>query len=181
MDSFSILCDEFSRLPTEKQDEEIWKLFILLRGSEEVIMKVKDFRNRTFAKGLEKLPEDSEYEGDFFKNQIIPSLIDDFKESLVNTQEKLMDKLSELTDGLSIKRRSDEREKRYRVRFHSKLMSELPPGSESEIGEFVRGVDDSDEESDGESDEDDTEEESSSTHSDCGFNRRRIFKPKANN
>ncbi|WCJ41742.1 hypothetical protein M5689_022588 [Euphorbia peplus] len=165
----------------KKQDEEIRKLFILLGGIQirrDYIESEGDFRNRTFTKGLEKLPEDSEYEGDFFENRIIPSLIDDFKESSLNTQNKLMDKLSELTDGLSIKRRSDESEKRYRVRFYSKLLSELPPGSKSEMVEFTRGVDDSDEESDGESDEDDTEEESSSTRSDRGFNRRRSFKSK---
>ncbi|WCJ41743.1 hypothetical protein M5689_022589 [Euphorbia peplus] len=185
MDSISILCDEFSHLPTEKQDEEIGKLFILLGGiriRRDYNESEEDFRNRTFAKGLGNLPDDSEYEGDFFENRIIPSLIDDFKRSSVNTQEKLMDKLSELTDGLSIKRRSNESERRYRVRFYSKLLSKLPPGSESEMVEFARGVDDSDEESDRESDEDDTEEESeeesSSTRSDRGFNRSLSFKSK---
>ncbi|XP_065867894.1 uncharacterized protein [Euphorbia lathyris] len=185
MDYFSIFSDEFSHLPTEKQDEEIGKLFILLGGiriRRDYKESDEDFRIRTFLKGLEKLPDDSEYEGEFFENRIIPSLIDDFKESSVDTQEKLMDKVSELTDGLSIKRKSDESERRYRIRFYSKLLRKLPEGSEFEMVEFARQMDESDEESEGESDEDDSvedsEEESTSTRSDRGLYRSRSFRSK---
>ncbi|WCJ41744.1 hypothetical protein M5689_022590 [Euphorbia peplus] len=163
MDYFSILCDEFSCLSTEKQDEELGKLFNVLGGIRTKRHRQesdKDFRNRTFAEGLAKLPEDSEYEGEFFQNRIVPSLIDHFKESTEDTQQKLIGQLFKLTDGLSIIRISEDCKLRYMIRYYSKLLRTILPGFERVMVGFAKGVDKSDEKSDGESDEDDSEEES---------------------
>ncbi|WCJ41745.1 hypothetical protein M5689_022591 [Euphorbia peplus] len=83
MDQFPFIWHQINSLPTRKQDEEIGKLFIILGGIRITRFPNESdnrFRKRTFRILLKKLPSDSKYIEDFFRNLTVPSLITDFKD-----------------------------------------------------------------------------------------------------
>ncbi|WCJ40056.1 hypothetical protein M5689_020991 [Euphorbia peplus] len=135
----SILYDELRRMRTEKLDEEIRNFLTLLgapitRDDDE---SDEDFNNRSFKMAFEMLPLDSQFEREFLENRIIPSLVEDFEDSSVDKQKRLMHKLSELTDGLSVKRKSDESEDDFRIRFYSRLLPTLLHESKDKMIKFL--------------------------------------------
>lgn len=134
------LCDEFSLLPIEIQNEEIGNLITQADGiriSQICGDTAQEFRIKIFERGLSYLPDESEYKRKFFENRIVPSLTENFRDWSIDTQERLLNKLYDVTNERMV-RRSGMDDRRFRCRSYSTLLGRIPAGFEHDMVKFAR-------------------------------------------